>query len=122
VTPPVPTSFETLIFLAREREQLKLILGKKLFMAVHLKVDESLNEDLRIWRYMDLAKLISLLEKSAIWLARADTFKDRHEGRFPDNMLTFTKEIYEGIQKTYNSPVKNADDLQEYLVNNTFIS
>ena len=38
---------------------------------------------------MDLAKLISLLEKKAIWLARADTFMDRHEGRFPDEYANF---------------------------------
>ena len=57
-------------------------------MNVYLKIDDTLEKSLRVWRYMDLAKLISLLEKKAIWLARADTFMDRHEGRFPDEMRT----------------------------------
>jgi hypothetical protein len=53
---------------------------------VSLNIDVSLHESLRLWRYMDLAKLISLLEKKAIWLARVDTLRDKHEGRFPDEM------------------------------------
>ena len=39
---------------------------------MYLKIDDSLDDDLRLWRYIDLAKLISLFEKKAIWLARAD--------------------------------------------------
>ena len=51
---------------------------------MYLEIDDSLDDDLRLWRYIDLAKLISLFEKKAIWLARADTFRDKHEGRFPN--------------------------------------
>ena len=37
----------------------------------------------KIWRYMDLPKLIYLLEKKQIYLSRADRFDDTHEGATP---------------------------------------
>lgn len=89
---------------------------------VSLKIDDALKKSLRLWRYMDLAKLISLLETKAIWLARADTFKDRHEGRFPDEMRMLTEKAYGSFSKDDPSPVKDADDFQDYLLKNTFVS
>lgn len=55
-------------------------------MHVYLETDHTLADALKLWRYMDLTKLISLLDKKAIWLARADTFADKQEGFFPDEM------------------------------------
>jgi hypothetical protein len=89
---------------------------------VYLKIDDILGKSLRVWRYMDLAKLIALLEKKAIWLARADTFMDRHEGRFPDEMRTLMEKAYESFPNDDPSPVKDADDFQDYLLKNTFVS
>ncbi|HEV2436356.1 MAG TPA: hypothetical protein VG077_10190 [Verrucomicrobiae bacterium] len=37
----------------------------------------------RIWRYMDLPKLIYLLDRRKLYLSRADKFDDRHEGATP---------------------------------------
>jgi len=36
--------------------------------------------DEKIWRYMSLAKFVSLLSRSALWFTRADTFEDKWEG------------------------------------------
>ncbi len=91
-------------------------------MSIYLEIDDTLNASLRLWRYMDLAKLIWLIEKKAIWLARADTFKDSHEGRFPGEMRTLIEKAYESFPDNDPSPVKDADDFQDYLVKNTFIS
>jgi hypothetical protein len=91
-------------------------------MKVQLKVDGSLMGDLRLWRYLDFAKLISMFHTRSLWLARADTFKDRHEGRFPDEMRKLTEEAYESFPPDDPSPVKDADDFQDYLVRNTFIN
>ena len=91
-------------------------------MNVLLKTDDTLEESLRLWRYMDLAKLIALLEKKAIWLARADTFKDGYEGRFPDQMRAWIEKAYESFPDNEPSPVKDADDFQDYLLKNTFVS
>lgn len=36
--------------------------------------------DITIWRYMDVAKLMSLLSSSTLWFSRADRLGDPHEG------------------------------------------
>jgi hypothetical protein len=91
-------------------------------MSINLATDSTLDDDLKLWRYMDLAKLISLLETKAIWLARADTFRDKQEGRFPDQMRAFIEKAYEGCSDDDPSPVKDVDDFQDYLLKNTFVS
>ena len=91
-------------------------------MPIFLEIDGDLKEEQILWRYMDLAKFVSMLEQNALWLARADTFKDRHEGRFPEEMRKIIEKAYEGFDDSDPSPVKDADDFQDYLVKNTFIS
>jgi len=89
---------------------------------LYLKVDEELEKSQKLWRYMDLSKFISLIEKKALWLARADTFRDKHEGRFPDDMRKMIEKAYENFDDDDKSVVKDADDFQDYLRKNTFIS
>jgi hypothetical protein len=89
---------------------------------VNLKVDDSLEGALRLWRYLDFAKLMSMFHTGALWLARADTFKDKREGRFPDEMRMLIQEAYRSFPPDDLSPVKDADDFQDYLVRNTFIN
>ena len=84
-------------------------------MPIFLEVDEELKEEQILWRYMDLAKFVSMLEQNTLWLARADTFKDRHEGRFPEEMRKFTEKAYEGFDNSDPSPVKDADDFETSL-------
>lgn len=38
------------------------------------------DENIRIWRYMDFTKLVSLIEKQALFFARADMLPDPFEG------------------------------------------
>lgn len=90
-------------------------------MDMILEVD-GLDKDAILWRYMDIAKFVSMLEQKAIWLARADTFGDKHEGRFPVEMLECIDKAYENLPKSDNPQVKNSNDFQDYLVKNTFIS
>lgn len=89
---------------------------------VYIEIDHELDETEKLWRYMDLSKFISLLDKNAIWLARADMFRDQHEGRFPGDMRSFIEKAYRDLADEHDSPVKDADDFQEYLQKNTFIS
>jgi len=42
------------------------------------------NEKAKIWRYIDLNKLISLFESTALFFARGDIFDDPYEGQFAD--------------------------------------
>ena len=82
----------------------------------------NLSDNTILWRYMDFAKFVSMLEQKAIWLARADTFGDKHEGRFPDEMRAYIDKAYESFDGNDKSPVKDSNDFQDYLVKNTFIS
>ena len=45
-----------------------------------------MNEDSNIiWRYIDFTKFVSLLDRSALFFARADKFKDQFEGSWTKN-------------------------------------
>lgn len=90
-------------------------------MTIHLKAN-GLENDVVLWRYMDVGKFISMLQKEIIWLARADTFVDKHEGRFPEEMRGYIEKAYENMPSNDESPVRDAIDFQDYLVKNTFIS
>ncbi len=41
------------------------------------------SENTTLWRYMDLTKLLDLLESKSLFFARADTFEDPFEGHWP---------------------------------------
>lgn len=90
-------------------------------MRVHLEADPSLADNLKLWRYMDLTKLISLLDKEAIWLARTDTFADKQEGFFPDEMQARLEQVFETMKES-PSVVKDSADFRDCLLKNTFIS
>lgn len=87
-----------------------------------IKFDECLTDDQLLWRYMDLSKFISMLEKQAIWLARADRVKDKHEGRFPDEMRRVMEEFYKNPSPKDKSTITTVDDFYDRLIKNTFIS
>ena len=75
---------------------------------------------------MDVSKFLSLLSKRELWLARSDTFKDKREGIFHPAMKLELDAIYESLITQGNIPsdsdIKNADDYQLYLKNNSYIS
>jgi hypothetical protein len=49
----------------------------------HPCFQEPVNPAIKIWRYMDFAKFVSLLEDRALFFARADRLGDPFEGSFP---------------------------------------
>ena len=91
-------------------------------MQAYLEIDEKIPRDQKLWRYLDLAKFISMLDKRALWLARADTFRDKHEGNFPEEMNRVIDKMYERLNKKYKSTIRSTEEFQDYLVKNTFIS
>src|SRR5918911_3962952 len=43
----------------------------------------------KVWRYMDFTKFMWLVDKSALYFARTDTFLDKWEGAYPkQNSIT----------------------------------
>ena len=89
---------------------------------LELKVEDSLSLDTKLWRYIDLAKFVSLLDSGALWLARSDTFRDQSEGRFPSEMRTAIQKAYEKLGEKTDSPINGVEDFQEYLCRNAYVS
>lgn len=94
----------------------------KLMSILNLKVNVNLNDDQKLWRYMDLSKLVSMLDKQEIWLAKTDTVKDKHEGRIPDEIKERLSTAYKEFSDNDKSPVRDEEDFEDYLRKNTFIS
>ena len=36
-------------------------------------------DDTPLWRYLDFARFMALLDSASLWFARADTFTDQYE-------------------------------------------
>lgn len=51
-------------------------------------------EDDALWRYMDLARFLSLLEDEALYFARADQMSDKWEGSYSEVNLKLRPELY----------------------------
>lgn len=49
----------------------------------HRKFHAPENEDAKIWRYLDFAKFISLLDKKALFFAHPSSYNDPFEGSYP---------------------------------------
>jgi hypothetical protein len=89
------------------------------------RITGELKDDTILWRYMNVSKFLSLLYQRSLWLARTDTFKDKKEGVFNDSMKKELNNIYQKLSEKkdfYFEKIKNADDFQEYLINNTYIN
>lgn len=85
-----------------------------------LAVDD-VSDNAILWRYMDLAKFVSLLSESSLWLARSDTFKDQREGVFNQAMRVYLTEELESLKGAgVNVDDVNATELAIRL--NAFIS
>lgn len=61
-----------------------------------------------LWRYMDFTKFVSLLEKSALFFARADKLDDPFEGFIPTNN---TADLEEEEKSIYGlqAPIRRSD-------------
>ena len=67
------------------------------------------NPDIKVWRYMDFTKYISLIHRSELFCCRLGLFEDKYEGAFafmfPKNMVKSdsfvktTRETYEHLKR-----------------------
>lgn len=58
---------------------------------------EPSDKNVKIWRYFDFAKFISLLETKSLWFTRADKLEDPFEGSFPKSNIRYRSKIYKDI-------------------------
>lgn len=55
------------------------------------------DENVKIWRYMDFTKFVSMLETGTLFLSRADKFEDPYEGAVSDVTIKQREEFYKSL-------------------------
>ena len=65
---------------------------------------KELSKSIILWRYLDLAKFIDLLQNSSLFLARVDKFQDKFEGSFTQSVKKLIERNYKenDIDFTYD--------------------
>jgi len=63
----------------------------------------------KLWRYMDFAKFLSMLEDSAVFFSRSDMFEDPYEGAIPEGNATLRNFVKSKSSKDVVIPQKVAD-------------
>jgi len=67
------------------------------------------NEEVKVWRYMDFTKFVSLIDTKRLYFTRADRFEDPFEGSWPKKNIEARKyapEILDEQQKEYLNGMK----------------
>jgi hypothetical protein len=84
------------------------------------------DDEIKIWKYMDFTKLISLLETGCLFFSRADSFDDPFEGSYPRNNVEFRKsvlkELDEESKEHFLKVINNRKDTNKYWPRYTAIS
>lgn len=77
------------------------------------------NENSPIWRYMNLPKFISLLDKKSLFFTRADKFQDPYEGILPKfNELKNNRfDIYQHVISKFKTNQEFEKTIQETIPN-----
>jgi len=79
-----------------------------------VKIDDGLAKEPNagLWRYMDLAGLLSILERRALWFSKVAYLNDPSEGILPANLVRFRDETDEDGQFCINGKdLMNANEL-----------
>ncbi len=63
------------------------------------------NVDVKLWRYMDLTRFVSMLEEKGVLFTRADLFDDKFEG-------TMSKPLHDFLEERSLDPGQHAQRLE----------
>lgn len=63
----------------------------------HSLFEKPNNETIKIWRYLDFTKFVSLLDKQALFFVRADKFPDPFEGSYPQANIVLRPVVYKDL-------------------------
>lgn len=85
------------------------------------------NDEVSIWRYMDLPKLTSLLTSSSLWFSRADLLGDPHEGTRGRFNYENRKQFYAGQfddlgEEAFARFMEDTSSLAQELVQRTHVN
>ena len=76
------------------------------------------NPRARIWRYTDLAKFLSLFDRSALFFPRLDKLEDPFEGSFTKSILQFENLGFDDLTDDLKLQVRNEETLRVAVGNN----
>lgn len=65
------------------------------------------DENMKIWRYMDFTKLVSLIDTKKLFFCRADKFDDPFEGSYPRLNVEFRKKTPISLPKEHHQDYIN---------------
>ncbi len=69
----------------------------------HSAFMEPADEDIKVWRYIDFTKLISLIDTSCLFFARVDKFQDPFEGSWPKINIDNRENLFKQYSEQYLS-------------------
>jgi hypothetical protein len=74
------------------------------------------NPDIKVWRYMDFTKYVSMLDSSSLFFARADLLGDSFEGSSPKVNIALRPTFYrDTLQQMSKANPANQDVSKEFL-------
>lgn len=88
------------------------------------------NDDTVIWRFLDLAKFVSLLKEKALYMTRADKFEDQFEGavcslenaeRYDEALAEYYSDCLDG-KPVSDEMIKNEHYAIQMIRKNSFLS
>lgn len=103
----------------------------------HPAFEKPENENAKIWRYMDFTKLVSLLDKNALYFRRLDCLSDSFEGSYPRANIdkhnipptVDTTELLKSIFSSYDNEMEkklhsqiNKDQRKIFFINSWHIN
>lgn len=65
----------------------------------HPSFNQPENNKLRLWRYMDFTKFVSLLASNQLFFCRSDLFEDPFEGSYSKANVKLRPQVYKDLQK-----------------------
>lgn len=84
----------------------------------HVLFETPENKDAKIWRYMDFAKFLSLLERESLYFARVDKLNDPFEGSYSKYNISTRPNVYNIEKEQLQMISKHAKKIREF----TFIN
>jgi hypothetical protein len=84
---------------------------------------EDISDDSKLWRYMDFAKFLEMLESNSLFFTRVDNFEDKFEGSNSKFNKKVGREVYSDLtDEQYKSHSAQFGDTLKMLIRNTCIN
>jgi hypothetical protein len=79
----------------------------------HPVFEEPENNNVKVWRYMDFTKFVSILEKKALFFTRSDKFRDKYEG----TIGIFNRKAYPSVYSKYDLSLEQIEKIYNDTIN-----